>query len=327
MSSKKTLGTYLPLPVSAITKKWTVCAAIPHLKDPYWLAVNYGLVAEARRDRIRLKLVEAGGYTNLPTQINQVDDCAASGADAIVLGAISFTGLDAKVAQLEGNGIRVVDVITGISTPKTSAHALVSYFDEGWVVGQYLRKLSKSQAVNVGFFPGPPGAGWVEDTVKGFKAAIQGSKVNLLTTRYGDTGKEVQVGLVQDALTAMPEMNFVVGTAVTTEAAVPIIASRNLQKKVKLLATYLTPETFAFIKRGAIACGPQDSPVVQARMAVDQAVRLLEKKGLLGGYGRVGPPIRLACGPGAIGGSNLKSVFVYPSQFAPAGFKPVFEVG
>ena len=34
-------------PLSKASQSWQICASIPHLKDAYWLAVNYGLIAEA----------------------------------------------------------------------------------------------------------------------------------------------------------------------------------------------------------------------------------------------------------------------------------------
>src|SRR5206468_3273709 len=125
-SSKKIKGLYQPLAVSQITKDWKICVSFPHLKDPYWLAVDYGAVQESKRDHAKMKLVEAGGYTNLPKQLDQLDNCAAAGADAMVIGAISYTGLDAKVAQLRKDGKVVIDVINGINSPETQAHALVS---------------------------------------------------------------------------------------------------------------------------------------------------------------------------------------------------------
>jgi hypothetical protein len=53
-------------------------------------------------------------------------------------------------------------------------------------------------------------------------------------------------------------------------------------------------------------------------------VRILEKKPLVGNFGRVGPPVQLLCGSAAGKDNNLKRSFVYPATFAPVKFKPVF---
>lgn len=37
------------VPLSHATRAWRRCASIPHIKDDYWLAANFGLVDEAKR--------------------------------------------------------------------------------------------------------------------------------------------------------------------------------------------------------------------------------------------------------------------------------------
>ncbi len=61
---------------------------------------------------------------------------------------------------------------------------------------------------------------------------------------------------------------------------------------------------------------PTDSAVIQGRVAIDQAVRILEGKDYLK---HVGPAIYV------IDKSNISS-FDYDSSLAPASFKPVFSV-
>ena len=55
-----TLQQYMP--PSHASRAWRICASIPHLKDDYWLAVNFGLVNEAKQLGVALNLYEAGGY-------------------------------------------------------------------------------------------------------------------------------------------------------------------------------------------------------------------------------------------------------------------------
>ena len=79
-------------PLTKARKPWTLCASYPHLKDSYWLSVNYGMVEEARRLGVRLRVVEAGGYPNVERQIAQVRDCVKDGADVLVLGTAPSGG-------------------------------------------------------------------------------------------------------------------------------------------------------------------------------------------------------------------------------------------
>ena len=120
--------------------------------------VDYGVIDEAERQGVRLQLVEAGGYTNLNTQISQIEDCVAAGADAVIIGAISLDGLNNLVKEIRSKDVPVIDVINGISSPELSAKSLVSFGEMGYKAGEYLAKIhpAGSDPVKVAWFPGRP---------------------------------------------------------------------------------------------------------------------------------------------------------------------------
>jgi protein TorT len=308
--------TYVPL--DKATKPWNICVSFPHMKDAYWLGVDYGVAEEAKRLGVKMNLSEAGGYTELDKQISQIEDCVASGANAVIIGAISADGLNNLVSEVRKKDIPVIDVINGISSPDISAKSLVSFYTMGSEAGAYLAKKhpAGSEEVEVGWFPGPAGAGWVSAANEGFLAAVKGSAVKVLEPKFGDTGKEVQLKLVEDALQANPNIRYIAGTAVTAEAAQGIIRERGLQGKVELLSFYMTPGVYEGIKRGFILASPADSMVIQGRIAVDQAVRILEGKDYVK---HVGPKIFV------VDPSNINDVS--PTNILPPdGYKPVFNV-
>lgn len=314
-SPRKTMD-YVPL--KKAEKKWDLCVSFPHMKDAYWLGVDYGVVEEAKRLGVKANVVEAGGYTELNTQISQIEDCVSAGADAVIIGAISFDGLNNLVSEIRAKDIPVIDVINGMSSDKLSAKSLVSFGEMGAKTGAYLAELHPggSDAVKAAWFPGPAGAGWVEAGNKGFTGAIEGSSVDLVETKYGDTGKEAQAKLVEDTLEAHPDLAYIVGTAVTAEAAVPILRSRGLEGQVKILSYYYTPGVDRGISRGQILAAPTDSTVVQGRIAVDQAVRILEGKDY---QKHVGPALYVVT-------QESHGDFDPSSTLAPDGFRPVFSV-
>ncbi|PYN38596.1 MAG: TMAO reductase system periplasmic protein TorT [Candidatus Rokuibacteriota bacterium] len=316
MEGKKIKNQYTPLAHAA--KKWNICVSFPHMKDAYWTAVDYGVVAESRRLGVKMQLVEAGGYTNLPKQISQIEDCVSQGANAVVIGAISETGLNKLIEEIRAKGTPVIDVINGISSPQLSAKSLVSFGEMGAKAGEYLVKMHPKGAkpVKVAWFPGPPGAGWVVAGNKGFVEAASKGAIEIVTTKYGDTGKEVQLKLVEDVLQAYPDIDYIVGTSPTTEASVQALRDAGKADKVKVLAYYFTPGVYQDIKRGAVLAAPTDSAVIQGRIAIDQAVRILEHK-----------PYTKHTGPAiyVIDKANINS-FHYESSLAPPDFKPTFSV-
>lgn len=305
-------------PVEKAEKPWNICVSFPHMKDAYWLGVDYGVAEQAKDAGVKMNLVEAGGYTELAKQISQIEDCVAGGAQAVVIGAISFDGLNNLVTEVTKKGIPVIDVINGISSPDVTAKSLVSFYTMGYETGAYLAKKhpAGSDAVKVGWFPGPAGAGWVEAANKGFLEAVKGSAVTVLDPKFGDTGKEAQLKLVEDVLQAEPDVRYIAGTAVTAEAAQGLIRERGLKGQVDLLAFYMTPGVYEGIKRGFILAAPADSMVVQGRIAIDQAIRALEKKDFVK---HVGPKIFV------VDPSNVENV-PQTNILPPDGYKPVFSV-
>lgn len=307
---------YAPLDKAA--QKWDICVSFPHMKDAYWMAVDYGVVAESERLGVTMNLVEAGGYTNLNKQISQIEDCIAAGAQGVVIGAISYDGLNNLVAEIKSKGIPVIDVINGMSSTDLAAKSLVSFGEMGFKAGEYIAKLhpAGSGKVKVAWFPGPPGAGWVEAGNTGFLEAVKGSDIEVVDTKYGDTGKEIQAKLVEDTLEAYPDIQYIVGTSPTAEAAIGILRDRGLEDQVKVLAYYFTPGVYQGIKDGRMLAAPTDSAVIQGRVAIDQMVRILE-----------GQPYEKHVGPAlyVIDDKNIDS-FDRDSSLAPDDFKPTFSV-
>src|SRR5690606_22034403 len=88
------------VPLEKAEKPWNICVSFPHMKDAYWLGVGYGVAEEAARLGVKMNIAEAGGYTELAKQISQIEDCVASGAEAVVIGAISLDGLNNLVSEV-----------------------------------------------------------------------------------------------------------------------------------------------------------------------------------------------------------------------------------
>ena len=275
---------YEPLKASEVNKKHHICVSFPHLKDSYWVGVAYGIISEGKRLEQKITLFEAGGYTNLATQLNQVDDCLNNEGDALIIGPISSNGNAKQIELIREKGIPVVIIITGINT-EVDANSLQSFVNMGytsckWVVDQ--EKLNKEKT-NIVWFPGPPGAGWSIASHEGCLSALEGTNIRILETNWGDTGKAIQLKLVEETLLnhasgPEPDFKYIVGTGTTIEAAVGALRARKLGKKINLVSTYYTPGIDMFIKRGLISMAPSDQMISQAIIAVDQAVRLLEGK-------------------------------------------------
>jgi len=305
------------VPLAHAIKPWHVCAAIPHLKDDYWMAVNFALIQEATRLGVRLDVFEAGGYEHLQTQRRQIAECVRSGAQAVILGAISASGLNDLIDAYADRNIPVVDLINGVSSRAVAARVGADFYDMGLAAGNYLKSVTShtDKPVRVAWFPGPNGAGWVSVGDQGLRDAITGTKITIVATRFGDTGIDEQTRLVNAILDQHTDIDYIVGTAVTAEAAVQVLRERKLSERIKVVAYYFGAGVHRGIRRHAILAAPTDQPGLQTKLAVDVVVRILEKKA----YPRhLSAPVLLVDGRSVVR-------FDVDWSLAPPGFRRIFS--
>lgn len=264
-------------PLNHAKRPLRFCVLYPHLKDAYWLSVNYGMVEEAQRLGVGFELFEAGGYPNLTRQAEQVAGCGKGGFDALIIGTVSYDGLTAQIQEI-AKTMPVIATVNDINPAGITAKSSVSWRDMAAAAGHVLarRHPKGSPPVSVAWFPGPIGAGWVQFVEEGFRQALLDSSAEIVVTKYGDTGREQQVLLVEEVLDEFPEIDYLVGNAPMADAAVSITRGQKIADRVGIISTYMTHGVFRGVWRGRILAAPSDFPVLQGRLAIEQAVRAVE---------------------------------------------------
>lgn len=271
---------YTPLPTSEVTKKWDICVLFPHTKDPYYIAMTYGAVTEAERTGASMSIFAAGGYTELPTQISQLEDCVTRSADAIAMVAISATGLNRAIAMAKERGVPVAITGGDVDSNDVAARAQGNWFDSGRIPAEYLLKRHPegSQPVKVLWLAGPEGPNWSVDSADGFVKTIGDSgSVGIDKVIWGEPGKAAQIPLIEDALQAYPDVRYIAGIAPAIEGAVQVLKEKG-RDDIKLISSYMTPQTLKALENGEIQAVVTDFTAGQARIAIDQLVRILEGK-------------------------------------------------
>ena len=133
--------------------------------------------------------------------------------------------------------------------------------------------------------------------------------------KFGDSGVQIQLQLIQDALQTYPEMNVIFGAATAAEAAVGAVAQAG-RGDILILSEHENQAMLDLTKRGDILGFATQYVVANATIAVDQAVRALEKKPMM----TFVKPI-----PDMVSKETLPNINLALS-FAPADFKPIFAV-
>jgi periplasmic protein TorT len=307
------------VPSEKASKRWHLCVLFPHLKDSVWVAFNYGLIQEARRLGVKVTLFEAGGYTEPSKQLSQYDHCVALKPDAILFAAISEAGMINKVKEGREKGIAQISIVNTVSD--NVPYDAQVYGDYSMMAQSTARFLldehrNSSRDLSVVTFPGPQGAGWAEAAAKAMRDTLAGSNLKIVAEKYGDTGKNVQLGLVEDALQAFPNVDILLLNGVTAEVAPTAIDGLSPKRKIEMVSWYVNDGSLRNIKSGDVGAAALQISVPMASIGVDQAVRVLENKAVFK---------RVAMLPQMITKDNINEERV-TLEFAPADWRPVFKV-
>ncbi|WP_052260889.1 TMAO reductase system periplasmic protein TorT [Photobacterium gaetbulicola] len=310
-------------PLNTASKPWKLCAVYPHLKDSYWLSVNYGMVEHAKKLGVELKVLEAGGYPNLDRQQSQLVDCRKWQADAIILGTVDSLAYENRLTQLTEDipvfaTINYLDTTDPDSHDNVMARVGIDWYEMGRLTGEFLAKRHPkgSGKVNVALLPGPQKRGGTKPVVQGFYDATKGSDINIVTTLWADHSKELQRNLIQQLLTSELHFDYIVGGAVAAEVAISELRTKHLSGETQILSTYLSHGVYRGLLRGKILFAPTDKMAQQAMLSVDQAVRYLEGKPLKKDLA----PILALLTPASLDSDAIAE------SLSPAEFRPVFHV-
>ena len=308
-------------------KAYHIGVLLPHLKDSYWIAADYGIVTRTRQLGLQLTLYTAGAYINFGNQRAQLKHLVdVDKVDGIILASLDYQKMDPFVATVTAAGTPVVALINDIRAAKITAKSMVSFYDMGYLAGQFVLKDAGGKNIKVAFFPGPIQSGWAPDTYQGFLGAVahltaKGQVVTVLDPLYGDTRPDVQQ--MRLATLDKPQnqgIDYIVGNAVAAVVAVDYLhAHQGLHPKAKIVATYITPTVYEQIRKGSIRAAPSDQTISQCVIAVDMLVKILngQKPG-------VDFPFRAAPHIPLITPQNIHK-FSYEELFGERGFVPVFD--
>ncbi|MBD9482931.1 TMAO reductase system periplasmic protein TorT [Pseudomonas sp. PDM14] len=265
-------------PQAQAAQPWRICALLPHGKDRYWWGVAWGLDGEADRQGVKLGIYEAGGYENPQVQLEQLRHCRSLDADAYVIAAINTQDLCPLISTLHKAGKPVIDLVNRIDCADVTASARVDFAAMTAEALSYIEGRREDSRFSLGWLPGPQGAGWVVDAERDLQAALRGRPITLHHAGYGPVDRTRQALLVRPLLAAHGDLDYLLGNAEAAGFAAQLVQTSGGKYRAQVLATYATERIVEQIRDGFILAAPTDSPVLQARIAIDLAIRAIEGK-------------------------------------------------
>ncbi|MBY5993931.1 TMAO reductase system periplasmic protein TorT [Ferrimonas balearica] len=287
-----------------------LCALYPHLKDSYWLSVNAGMVEQARARGVALIALEAGGYQNRATQVAQYQHCRDWGADAILLGSVTYT--------------LATPIREGMA--HTPTLALVNRVEPGSVVstiGTDWYRMGETVAAHVNaHYPegtrtllmfGPQGQGGNQFLSQGLLAHLEPGRLTVAATLHGANSAARQRQLLAQYLAEHPAPDLIIAGAIPAEVAVNELQARGLNTQV--ISTYLSHGVYRALLRGKIQMANSDRMRQQGRMAVDAALAQL-----------AGQPLPERLDPGVEVLVPTKALDRFEDSLSDPDYRAVYEV-
>lgn len=255
-----------------------LCAVYPHLKDSYWLSINFGMTEQAKQRSIELKVLEAGGYQETDEQLKQIEQCIKWQAQAILVGSVNFEKLNKKLAQVNQH-TPIFALVNEIATNNITGRTGVSWYQMGYKLGEYLIEHNKSsdesKPARLAWFPGPKSGGGSLQSTQGLQAAIANSNIEIVTIQHGLNEKIIQFSLLKNTLKKHQNIDYLAGNAVMAEMAIAEVSHLPTAEQPKILSHYLSHGVYRGIKRKKILMANSDLMVLQGKMAINQAVDYL----------------------------------------------------
>lgn len=298
-------------------KKNQLCMLLPQTSDTVFLSYMYGAVSEAERLGQALTIFDAGGVENASQQRAQLDNCVTLGGKGIII-ETSLAGWSLPVKQAQSQGVKVVEFSEPLDTP-SDGRSLGSYLLIGQLMGEVVAKEHPAggKPANVLILPGMAGLKFCEDTVKGIKKGLEGSSAAVVDVMYGGLDSASQLKLVEDALVAHPDVDYILANGTAIPQAAKVLRQRGMTGKVKLISNWLDPDIGEGIKSGEVLGAATESSTIVAKIAINLVVAAIEGEKAVQD---IVPAARL------VTKENIDDKDIQAANYAPEGWKPVFQV-
>jgi ribose transport system substrate-binding protein len=180
-----------------------------------------------------------------------MDDLVAAGADAIMVSAV-----DPKTSTeaLNRVGSQVPLFTTDSDAPESNRIAYIgsSNVELGKDAGKLMLKALPDGGKCMGFV-GLPGADNARERIEGIKAAIEGSKVELVDVRGDDIDQTRAKRNVEDALAANPDIDCMVGIySYNTPRIYEVLKESGQLGEIKVIGFDEDPITLGGVREGTI---------------------------------------------------------------------------
>jgi len=251
-----------------------IVASLHNLSEPFFIAVRRELEREAAKLDVEMSVVD--GQSNSAKQSADVEAAIASGAGGIILAPTNVNALAPAVESVLKAGIPIVTIDrrvdnTSVSVPHVGADNVGGGRSMAqWVIEHF------PKGARIVLISGQPGSSSAIDRTQGIQAAFKaaGPQFNIVAEQSANWQREQGLTVTQNILTSLGTQSPEVILCEDDDMALGALEALRTSgmSGVKVLGFNATPEALAQVRDGQLAATVEQSPVRQARAALQQLV-------------------------------------------------------
>jgi inositol transport system substrate-binding protein len=254
--------------------KSLVIASLHNLSEPFFIAVRRELEIEATKLQVDISVVD--GQSNSAKQTADVEAALASGANGLILAPTDVNALAPAVESVLKARVPIVTLDrrvdhTSVSVPHVGADNVAG----GRIMAQWIIDNFPNGA-GIVLISGQPGSSSAIDRTQGIQTALTaaGPRFKIVAEQSANWQREQGLTVTQNILTSLgaqvPQVILCEDDDMAL-GALEALRTSNIAG-VKVIGFNATPEALAKVRDGEMAATVEQSPVRQARAALDQLV-------------------------------------------------------
>jgi inositol transport system substrate-binding protein len=251
-----------------------IVASLHNLSEPFFIAVRRELEREAAKLDVEMSVVD--GQSNSAKQTADVEAAISSGAGGIILAPTNVNALAPAVESVLKAAIPIVTLDrrvdnTSISVPHVGADNVGGGRSMAqWVIEHF------PNGARIVLISGQPGSSSAIDRTQGIQAAFKsaGPHYKIVAEQSANWQREQGLTVTQNILTSLGTQVPEVILCEDDDMALGALEALRTSgiSDVKVLGFNATPEALARVRDGQLAATVEQSPVRQARAALQQLV-------------------------------------------------------
>jgi inositol transport system substrate-binding protein len=257
-----------------------VVASLHDMTEPFFVAVKRELDAEAARLGVSVSVED--GQSNSAKQTADIEAAITGGAQGIILAPNDVNALTPGVEEVIKAGIPIVTLDrrvdrTSVRVPHVGADNVAG----GRIMAQWAID-SFPNGARVLLITGQLGSSPSIDRTRGIKEGLAsaGAKYQIVAEQSGNWKREQGLTVTQNVLTSLGAQSLQAVVAESDEMALGALEALRSSgvTGVKVIGFDATPEALKLVRSGEMAATIEQSPMNQARTALQQLVAQIRQR-------------------------------------------------